>query len=403
MTVRARCGPPGAAVLLFCLGLVPGTAAAFPDDVFNLSVGGSVMRDDNLFRIADRTDPRLLVGRAERGDTLTSAFVSLAGHKRLARQELDLALTRSAIRYTTYSLFDNDADDLSAGWRGELGHNTRFGLRLARSTSLESFGDTQRPEHNQVTRSDAAFNLESRFAPRWRAGFELGRNRTENGLESRRGGDRDSDTVQLWLRFMTRADNHVEARVRRQQLDYPNILPTVNAYNSARQTDVEVSALWRPTGASTLLATLGRRERRHQDLPARDFGANYGSLRHDWQLTGAWSLGTIVSREVGGYQDNVANYAETDSLSIRPRWLPTAKLSVNASAEVRRRRYLGSFDPSFVPRAEDTVTAFAVTGAYLPLPNLSLSLTVRDESRSSDNALLRYDARSVSAAVQYTF
>lgn len=407
MTCRARCGPRGAAVLLAVSGtvLVPACAHAFPDDVFNISVGSSVLRDDNLFRITDALDPRLLIGASQRGDTVRTVFVALNGNKRISRQQLSFGLTESRVSYANFGFLDDNTEDMNLAWTGAAGRNLKFGLRAGRSKQLEGFSDSQQPVHNLLTRRNAAFNLDAWFAPRWSAGVELAGGSVSNGLDARRGGDNQVNTAQLWLRYTTRADNRVELRLRQQRADYPNVLPSVNTYNSSRQDDVELSAVWQPSGWSTLSATLGRRARHHKDLPERDFSATYGSLAHDWTLDGAWSLRTALSRDVGLFQDSLTNYAQTDTLSIQPRWLPTAKIGVYGAFERRRRRYLGSFsfDPGLVPRAQDTVTTRSLTASYLPWPNLDVSLTVRDESRASSNVLVRYDDRSVNAAIQYTF
>src|SRR3954454_17704309 len=83
----------GAAVALGCSCLP--SAYAAPEDPVNLIVGTSLRYEDNLFRLSPSTDPRLVLGRSQKSDWISSTYEGIGVEKpySLQRFQFDATLT----------------------------------------------------------------------------------------------------------------------------------------------------------------------------------------------------------------------------------------------------------------------------------------------------------------------
>ena len=81
------------------------------------------------------------------------------------------------------------------------------------------------------------------------------------------------------VRYRLGGASGVALSVRQTRYDYPNLLFTLPDPNDRRtRNEVDLSAEWRPNGASSFDARLGRGKTSHEQLNQRDFTGTTGAL-----------------------------------------------------------------------------------------------------------------------------
>ena len=113
----------------------------------------------------------------------------------------------------------------------------------------------------------------------------------------------------------------------------------------------------------------------------------------------------MLRREVVAYEDIASSHAITDSLAVAADWAGTARTLVGARFEHRKRDFLTDNVALLggLPQREDTTRSFALTGTWKPYRFLELFLALAHEKRSSNVALVDYDANTASFMAQLTF
>lgn len=392
-----------AGMLLVAAGVARGDAA----DVFNVSLGHVASHDSNLFKLAPETDAEAAIGSSKRGDSFAQSTLRLTADKPLGRQALHAAAGLTSVRYRRFGRLDSDLGDYSGRWDWALGHLWSGQLKVGRGETAPGFGDYRAPVADRVTTDTAEARAGLLFHPAWRLALGATRSEATHSAAVNAIGDSRVDAAEAALRYAPGNGKEAGIRLRRTDGRYPNrqAVGGIAVDNSYTEEGIDLDAAWQASGASRFKGSLGQSRRRHDEVSGRDYSGANGNFSWDWQVTGRSSLGLAARRDIGAQEDLIATYALTDSLSLRADWAPTARLSLNVSAEKRRRDLRG--DPAAVlaglPARQDDYRIAGIGAGYAPLRDLQLSLSLRRERRDSNMPGFSYLTEQVSASVRFVF
>lgn len=395
------------ALLAGILVVVAGGARGDAGDVFNVSIGHVASHDSNLFRLAPETDAQAVVGSSRRADSYSQSTLRLVADKPLGRQALHAAAGLTRVRYDRFRQLDTDLSDYGARWDWVLGHLWSGQLKVGASETAPGFGDYRAPVADRITSDTVEARANLQFHPAWRLALGATSAQAKHSAAVNAIGDSQVDAIEAGFRYAPGSGKEGGARLRRSDGRYPNrqAVAGVAVDNSYVEEAVDIDAAWQPSGASRMKLGLGQSRRRHGDVPGRDHSGATGNFSWDWQPSGRTSLGVGARRDLGAQEDLLPTYAVTEALTLRAGWVPTAKLSLNASAERRRRDLRG--DPAAalagLPARRDDYRIVGFSAGYAPLRDLQLSIALRQERRDSNMAGFSYRTDQITASVQFTF
>ncbi len=396
-------------------------------DALNFLVGETITYDDNLFRISDSASGQNLSGSsnrdAKRSDMVSTTYVGVTFDKLLSRQKLHADILYNVNRYSHYSTLDYNGLRANANWGWQLGNYLKGSLTYERNRTLVDFGSLN-PEDRDNVRDVNTYDRFHASADWWfhpEYSFGAGYSRSTNSYTSvqRQANEYEADAAELNAKFQPKSGNLIGLSLRQTKGTYPNRQPgnpiggivDAKVDNSFDQTDTEVNGDWRLTGQSRFFGRLGYTTRTHDQISERDFSGMTGRLTYDWAFDGKTNVSIGIRREIGAVDDIDAAYVLTHGISLNPVWNPTSKISLAAKYDWSKRRYEGDpfrvigagTNPSLQSVRKDTVNKASVSGTYVPLRSLRLSLTLQHERRSSTREFVPYRDNLASFSAQFSF
>jgi len=186
---------------------------------------------------------------------------------------------------------------------------------------------------------------------------------------------------------------------------------------SFTRNDVDLTAMWMPSGLSTVNARLSfGRQTAENASSGRDFSGATGYLSWTYQPTGKLRFNTWLSRDTGaesGFLTNqttgqqlrgVGDNSEfTTTAALDASYEVTAKIRTNATVRTSRRSLLNTSIFNGTVQGSDTVNALSLGATYQPLRNVGLNCSVGHESRSGGSSVsTSYRATYGGCSVQVT-
>lgn len=396
-----------------------GTVRAGDNDAFSLVTSASWQYLDNVLYLPDGDKPTFFGPDAPRADYSYSASVGLSFDKRIGRQQLSANASQNMTRYNDLNQLDNDGHNASANWKWELGNDLSGQLRYTNRRYMQGFADfrTTSPTKNLVTSETWRFDGAYKIDAFWALFGALSRDGFQNSVASRRGNDYDIDRFEAGARYTTRGGTAFELLGRRSEGDYPNRLPSFNATNSFSQKDIEARVRWQLLGHSKVSASLGQSERKHDNLPERDYEDVYGRVTWDWAPNGHINVNLFAERQISALDDLVSSYFRTTTYAIAPTWQYSGKLRFDGRVQWVSRDGSGQTVLSLLtptqqlqlfgvvlsgPRQED-IRTYSLGATWLLQHNFSANAELRHDQRDSNNEFYQYDVNSVSMSLQYVF
>jgi hypothetical protein len=110
-----------------------------------------------------------------------------------------------------------------------------------------------------------------------------------------------------------------------------------------------------------------------------------------------------LSRKLAAFTDASSSYTVYDTLSIRPSWAATSKITVRANALIGKRKFLGG-EPFFTPgEREDDSLSYGVGIDWVPRSTIRLGINLQHEERDSNFANRDFSANIAGVSGQLTF
>lgn len=406
--LRRRCRPRGrlwrALRVAACLAgaLAPPEALALWEDRLELFASQAVVRDDNLLRRPQAEGP------ITENYRVTSLGFNLDAP--LARQRLLGGLTVNSVRYDTFEQLDLDGHEGRALWQWRLGGDTKGELGILHRRALSSLANVQEGVQlgisNALTTRKAFASGETLLAQRWRLALEASRLEQSNDADQRRVNDLELDFGEASLSYISGAGNRLGLRARLARGTLPNaqLIPGIPMPidNSYRQREAGAVVEWSPGAHSRLRAHVSRVRREYEQLPARDFEGNTGELALDWTPTGKLGIAAIAQREISATEEINLSFVLAERLVLQANYRPSPRTQMSAALETSDRLYLGEAGQAFgavPPRERLNIAGLQAT--YRPVPRVTLLLSLRRETRSTEFAFGEYAANIVSLGARF--
>lgn len=386
------------------------SARADEDDAFSLVTSASWQYQDNVLYLPDGQKPTFFGPDAARGDHNYNASVGLNFDKRIGRQQLSANATRSMVRYNNLDVLDYDGHNAFASWKWQAGNDLSGQLRYTSRRYLQGFGDfrTTTPAKNLVDletlRFDAAYIVDAY----WTLFGALSQDSVRNELRVRQGSDSDTDRIEAGVRYTTRGGTAFELLGRDTQGDFPKRLPGLNLTNSFSQKDLEARVRWQPVGHSRLSASIGQSNRKHDEVPQRDYEDVFGRVSWEWQPTGHLGVNFLAERQISALDDLLSSYFRTTTYTIAPIWQATGKLRVDGrlqwvSRDGNGETFFSQLFPGVQAARQEDITIYSLGATWAIQRNLTANAELRHDSRDSNVQFYQYRVRSLSMSLQYLF
>lgn len=409
-SLRSRAVVPAACALALC-GTVGAQTTPSPSTSIEPAQGSSpyyigasqaFSHDSNVFRARK--------GTTETSDTISTTSLLAGIDQPFGRQRLT---ADAAVRYNKYQdtdRLDNTSYRLGAGLDWETINRLSGTVSLVAAQNLARYGAENAPQTTER-------NLER--ARQFGATVQYGGQSVLAiyGLFDHRAVDYslalfdtldyERNQIGAGVRYRVSGALTLGAEARTAKGEYPNALG--GAGDEFDRHDLAATALWVPTGASSVSARLGATEQSH-DIGARDFSGVTGSVLWDFRPTGKLRFVTDFRRDTGnetdplrlaGVIDAVGDNSEVSNrLQVRTFYEATAKIQMDALLRYTRRKLVDSLTlPGVVisNAGDDATTAVSLGARYSPTRTIQLGCSVGREDRSADSTV-SYDYRVNSAS-----
>lgn len=391
------------ALLVSMAGLAPTLHAADPADAFNFYISQSFQHDDNLYRLPDGTAP---FGGDQRDDNLSITSFSALFDRVYSRQRLYASVDLAFVGFDHYSDLDYDTKGLTGGWDWSFGSRWTGKLEVKQNEVARDRSDYRSNTRETSISRQRTLDAEADYwwHPDWAAGVGYEAFSSEYSDNASSASNYEASIPEVSLTYRPQSGNRVSLRARFTDGKYPDRTANTVQDEGFKQRDLRLGGEWRLSGASSMSGYLGYTSREYQNLAVRDFSGMTGRLQHDWTITGKVRLRTTARREIGAREDVTDNFVVTKAFSLEPTWAPTARIALQGLFEWRERNYGG--DPGLVTgvaEQDDVTTTYRLSMSYMPLDQLSLSLSHTMAQRTSDRAANEYDARVTALSAQYSF
>lgn len=379
------------------------TASGADGDAIRIAVSQDVLRDANLFRVADGERPVIDGVRRPRGDTLSVTNVAAIFDHTYSRQRLGAELALSRNDYLEFDHLDFTARNLAANWQWVLGNQWSGTIGGEQSERLRSFSDRGSTVRSINTfrryRADARLLLH----PQWSVGAGWARidSRFDDALSA--SAAYIEDAVEALGQYRSPAGSTLALVARTADGRYPERAESLTAVTRYVQRDLLLRADWTVTGHSRLNGQAGYTWREYPRLGEKNFNGFTGRLTYDWAPTGKFGVGVTARREMGAREDVADNFVVTRAVSLDPLWRATDKLRVRGRLEWLRRDYGGDPFSRAAPERDDRTRNASVTLEWQAQRDVTLQIGGRTERRSDSDAAPGYRSNLVFAGAKIAF
>jgi exopolysaccharide biosynthesis operon protein EpsL len=411
---RQRCRAALLLPALLVVGMAQQSARADAEDVFNVVVGASLTRDDNLFRLPPGSNPQLLLGKSSGADWITTTSLGLRIDKPWSLQRFQLDATATVYRYRSFSYLDFDGLDYRAAWRWQLTPRLTGSLTADRQQALINYADyrTNYTVRNTRTNDDRHFDADWWLHGSWHLIGGISEYQGRNTQTFNAQDDFRLNSAEAGAKYVAESGSSVSLLGRSGRGDYLNrVVGPGSLYdNHFDQHEAELRASWLVSGKSNLDGTLSHVERRHEHFANLDYSGTTGRLDYRWTPTGKLQVDFVAARDIASYQDlspygYQSTYYVADSLSIAPLWQVGAKTALRLRYDQSQRDFRGDMSPSLLlPYQRNDKPRTLLLGIdWAPTRTLSVSGTLQWDRRSSNITGLDYNEASAGFTAQLAF
>jgi exopolysaccharide biosynthesis operon protein EpsL len=385
--------------------LCAGTAQADEFDTLNVDIGSTFISNSDVFYLPAGADPNVVLGKPTRSDFTSVNSLGIRLAKPYSLQRFELSASFVDYRYKTFDFLNYSATNYAAAWRWSLTPRFYGNLTANRTQSLNSFLDFRTFVKNVRTEESQRFDGEFEIDGGLRAIGAVASYRVRNALLFVAQGDLEQATVEAGLRYKFPSGSQLTYVARgadgkytnRNAPDFANVLD-----NKYSQSEHEVRLLWAFTGKSSLESRATFTERRHPNLPQRDYSGLGALVKLDWGITGKTRLQASVSRELASFLLPTSSYTRLDKFTLGPSWEISPKLLGRLRYEVSERTFLGPVVPVTQTRV-DTINTMYIGLDWQPRRWVTVSASLQNDRRNSNLPGLDFVSNTALLAAQLTF
>lgn len=383
------------------LGVTPLVAkpSAAPDDKIDLYVAQRVTTDDNIFRVANN----------RQDDTYSTTTAGFNVDKTVSRQRFLIGASLDLVRYRQLTALNHLGRNARALWLWQQGNEWSGQLGYAERKSLASFSNIPGRSTNNLTikrvHGDAAYLL----TPSWQLQARIAEQTQRNSDQIREENDVDLRTMGMAVNYISPASTTLGVGYTQENGRPLNrqIVGALSYDNEYTQRAIDVHADWPITVKSHLNARLARVERDYDTLSYRDYDGTTVNVTYDWRATEKLALSVLAQRDISPDEDIQTSFVLIKGIAFRPTYRLSEKIKLIANADFSTREYLGDngIGPNTMRGRSDRVRLLSAAVSYQPMRALTLLLSGRRESRSSDYRPtdLDYTANIFNLSARFTF
>jgi hypothetical protein len=379
-------------------------ALAQEPNPYYIGASQTFARESNLFRGASGVTV---------SDTLSVTSLLAGIDQPIGRQRLFADAAVRAGRFANNKQLNYTGGTLNAGadWEAAESLSGRISYMIDRTlapTGLD-LGIDPTLRNEQTTQEFLLRGTSSNVAPlSIEAGFI--HRALDYSLSSADALEFKQDTGSLGVRWRPSGALTLGVTVRRTEGEYPFAVPG-GLPDEFQRDDVDLSAVWTITGASTVTARLSRTREKHDVLTTRDISGNTGAVSWNFKPTGKLNLTADYIRDTGAESTFIAgggggagggavpvvNSAPVaTTVQLRGDFEITSKLQLVAGLRRLKRELVNT---AAIPgTGEDTLVESRLGLNWTPLRSVLVGCSVgREERDASDGALANVLSSSYSA------
>ncbi|MBL8323719.1 MAG: hypothetical protein JNJ89_02055 [Rubrivivax sp.] len=389
----------GAAALAACGGAM---AQANP---FYVGASQVLSQDSNFFRVAG--------GQPQTRETVSTTSLLAGMDQSVGRQRLFADAAVRLNRHAENQQLDYTGSSLLVG--ADLSAIDAFAGRVAYSSekALARYGaDFGFVDPNtRVTQKTEEFSLRGQYGLVSLLGVEGGVVRRQLSFSQQSGNEFEHDQVSAGLKYRPSGGLTFGLGYRRTDGSYPfTALPGGGVGpDDYKRDDIDLTALWVATGASTITARLSRTDEKHQGLPVRNVSGSTGAVSWAYKITGKLLLGADYLRDTGaessfnpgasgGPAPIVSSSPLTTMWMLHGEYEVTGKIKMLASVRQLNRDLVNNVGAT----GDDTLTETRLGVNWAPLRSVSVGCSVGYEKRDSSGTLsYEYSNSNVRCLAQF--
>jgi exopolysaccharide biosynthesis operon protein EpsL len=359
-----------------------------------LYVGALAADDDNLFRVSDLAEPPV-PGIDQRGDRFLVLTGGANANLHFKRQAISFDLHADDYSFETFSQLDDLMYRGDVAWDWVLGSRLQGAIGYAQSKDYPDFSELQFASSDTVTYRYAHGSLNWRVMQRLAIRGLAEESKYDHEDPTRAELNNRVNAGTLGVFYVNRNNAYFGVQQKVSDGLYPNrqTVGTATVDNRYRETESSIVVLKPFNERIGVEVRVGHTERRHEEVPERDFDGPTGRVQVHYAITPKVLLDFSLYDELQAVEDLTASYAVVRGASIAPAWAPTIKWRVQAGYSYNWRVLDGN--PGFVltdttPR-EDRIRAARVVIDYQPNRHVATSLSFERGNRTSNVATADYE------------
>lgn len=387
------------ALALSCSALATATVQAQANPYF-VGVSQSFTHESNLFRVATN-QPRT-------SDTFGTTTLFGGIDQPFGRQRLQAELAAGYSRYKDNDQLNNTRyrASIALDWETVEKLSGRLGYTI--NQSLARYGADEGPtltsrnlERSQELLALARYGRESLLA----AEASFAHRQLDYSASAFAFKELRQDAIRLGLLYRPSGLLTLGAAGRYTKGKYPFAVepsPGFFLADEFTRKDLDITALWVPTGQSTVNARLSYTKSSHDAVTTRDLSGATGAFSWDYKPTGKLSFTTTLVRDSGsesaffelgqGRPGSIGDNSQLSTiLDLRGVYEATAKIEVELGASHTERDLVRAFAlPSggaSTVAGTDRLDEFRLGVSYAPTRSIKLACSIGHERRSASSAV----------------
>ena len=379
-------------------------ASPDPDDFFQPFVADSFTYDNNVYRLSPDADPP---PEGHKDDYINVASIGANFHKILGRQVFDLKLKGDDVHYAANDILDHQATLDSAVWKWAQGHSWSGRIGADYRKYLAGFANTLFFNKDLLTQPGYFFDAAYAINPSWSLNGGVRWTETVHSAKARQDQNNESVIVTGGLTYKTRREDSLGAEYRHTDGLFPDRpLPFEPGLPDNEYSEDAISGVVKyiHSPKTRFEGRAGFLQRRHANLPERNFSGETWRMNAFWTPTAKIQLAAAAWHELQSYQEVVSNFYVSEGVKFTPAWTPTEKLLLSAELRWETQDYqpIGVIVPGLAVRQDELFSA-QVAVTYAPVRCAELSVAYQFEQRDSNRPSFPYKDDTVTGNIVLKF
>lgn len=387
-----------------CLGFVVTSAVAQEPNPYYVGASQALALESNLFRVDE--------GTAATRDTVSTTSLLAGLNQPIGRQRLFADLALRAVRHDKSGELDHTGGNLLVGLDWSAADAFEGRLSASRDRALARYG----ADLGFTSATGKVLQTADEFIARGQYGLvsllsvEAGFTRREIDFSVESGNAFEQDTVAAGLKYRPSGALTLGIGLRHTEGSFPFAGPAGSAVRADDydRDDLDLQAVWVPTGASMLTARLSRTSEDHQGFVVREVRTTTGLVSWNYKPTGKLGLTAIYVRDTGaettfsGRAPGAAavNSPLATSGQLEVEYLITGKIKAQLLARRLKRDLVDA--TGVVPAGDDSLTELRLGVEWSPLRSVTVGCSVGREERDTSSTLsYAYSATTTRCVAQF--